>query len=125
MDDLLGYPTEYQRERIVINLTPGEQARYRFMASLTTGMGYHSEELDNKQLRELVPFAGENALSAQYFHFGGHANPQRSVQAYAWALQDHGGQYLPALQRRRFFLQQRPGYRSAGTTVAISAATRW
>jgi len=92
MDEMLGYPTEYQRERIVVNLTPGEQGRYRYMASLTRNMGYVSEELDNKQLRELVPLAGENAISAQYFHFGGHANPQRSVQAYAWALQDHGGQ---------------------------------
>jgi sarcosine oxidase subunit beta len=91
MDELLGYPTEYRRERIVINLTPAEETRYRFMASLTRGMGYESEELDTKQLRELAPLAGDNALSAQYFHFGGHANPQRSVQAYAWALQDHGG----------------------------------
>jgi sarcosine oxidase subunit beta len=91
MDDLLGYPTEYQRERIVINLSPAEERRYRHMALLTRAMGYDSEELDQKQLRELVPLAGENALSAQYFHFGGHANPQRTVQAYAWALQDHGG----------------------------------
>jgi sarcosine oxidase subunit beta len=92
MDELLGYPTEYQRERIVLTFTPEEQTRYRFMASITKAMGYNSEELDSKQLRELVPLAGDNALSAQYFHFGGHANPQRSVQAYAWALQDHGGQ---------------------------------
>jgi sarcosine oxidase subunit beta len=91
MDEMLGYPTEYQRERIVINLTEAEEARYRFMAALTREMGYESEELDTRQLRELAPLAGENALSAQYFHFGGHANPQRTVQAYAWALQDHGG----------------------------------
>jgi sarcosine oxidase subunit beta len=91
MDEMLGYPTEYRRERIVINLTEAEEKRYRFMALLTRAMGYDSEELDGKQLRELVPLAGENALSAQYFHFGGHANPQRTVQAYAWALQDHGG----------------------------------
>ncbi len=91
MDELLGYPTEYQRERIIINLNAGEEARYRHMAAVTTAMGYRSEELDRQQLRELVPLAGENALSAQYFRFGGHANPQRTVQAYAWALQDHGG----------------------------------
>ncbi len=91
MDELLGYPTEYQRERIIVNLNAGEEARYRHMAAVTTGMGYRSEELDTRQLRELVPLAGENAISAQYFHFGGHANPQRTVQAYAWALQDHGG----------------------------------
>ncbi len=91
MDELLGYPTEYRRERIIVNLNAGEEARYRHMASVCAAMGYPSEELDNRQLRELVPLAGENALSAQYFHFGGHANPQRTVQAYAWALQDHGG----------------------------------
>jgi sarcosine oxidase subunit beta len=94
MDELLGYPTEYRRERIVINLTEAEQTRYRFMAAITRDMGYESEELDSKQLRALVPLAGENALSAQYFHFGGHANPQRTVQAYAWALQDCGGRIV-------------------------------
>ncbi len=94
MDDLLGYPTEYQRRRIVINLTPEDEARYRAMATLTRTMGYESEELDVKQLRELAPLATEQALSAQYFRFGGHANPQRTVQAYAWALQDHGGRIL-------------------------------
>ena len=29
-----------------------------------------------------------------YLHFGGHANPQRTVQAYAWAIQDLGGRIL-------------------------------
>jgi len=91
MDDLLGYPTEYQRERIVVNFTPNQERRYQAVAELTGKMGLASEKLDNTQLRELVPLAGENALSAQYLHFGGHANPQRSVQAYAWALQDQGG----------------------------------
>jgi sarcosine oxidase subunit beta len=91
MDDLLGYPTEHQQTRIVINFTPDQERRYRSVADLTAQWGFKSETLDNRQLRDLVPLAGENALSAQYFHFGGHANPQRTVQAYAWALQDHGG----------------------------------
>jgi sarcosine oxidase subunit beta len=38
-----------------------------------------------------VPISGDNAIGGLYMHFGGHANPQRTVQAYAWALQDHGG----------------------------------
>jgi sarcosine oxidase subunit beta len=91
MDDLLGYPTEYQRTRIVINFTQDQERRYRAVADLTAKWGFASETLDNRQLRDIVPLAGENALGAQYFHFGGHANPQRTVQAYAWALQDHGG----------------------------------
>ena len=94
MDEMLGYPTEYRRERIVINMTPHDEVRYRNMANLTRAMGFESEELDTRQLRDLAPLATERALSAQYFHFGGHANPQRTVQAYAWALQDHGGRIL-------------------------------
>ena len=92
MDELLGYPTEYRRGRIVINMTESDEIRYRSMAAITRAMGFESEELDVRQLRDLAPLATEAALSAQYFHFGGHANPQRTVQAYAWALQDHGGQ---------------------------------
>jgi sarcosine oxidase subunit beta len=94
MDDLLGYPTEYRRQRIIVNLTEQQQKRYRKMGAITRAMGYQSTELDGRQLRELVPFAGDNALGAIHFQFGGHANPQRTVQAYAWALQDHGGRVL-------------------------------
>ena len=34
--------------------------------------------------------------AASTCHFGGHANPQRTVQAYAWALQDLGGRIAAA-----------------------------
>ena len=43
------------------------------------------------QVRELVPLAGDNVSAASTCRFGGQANPQRTVQAYAWALQDLGG----------------------------------
>src|SRR5262249_42935594 len=42
-------------------------------------------------LQELGPLVGDNAVGGLDTQFGGHANPQRTVQAYAWALQDHGG----------------------------------
>jgi sarcosine oxidase, subunit beta len=29
-----------------------------------------------------------------FYHFGGHANPHRTLQAYAWAMEDHGGRIL-------------------------------
>ena len=45
-------------------------------------------------MRELVPFAGDNVLAGFYYHFGGHANPHRTLQAYAWALQNLGGRIL-------------------------------
>ena len=94
MDELLGYPTEYRRERIVVNFTEAQELRYGNVAALTRAMGYVSETLDRRQLRELAPLVGDTALSAQYFRFGGHANPQRTVQAYAWALQDLGGRIV-------------------------------
>jgi sarcosine oxidase subunit beta len=56
--------------------------------------GFRSETLDRAQLAALVPFVGDNAVGGYLMHFGGHANPQRTVQAYAWALQDHGGRVL-------------------------------
>src|SRR4029453_4975280 len=46
------------------------------------------------QLKDLVPIVADNAIGGTYLHFGGHANPQRTVQAYAWAFQDHGGRIL-------------------------------
>lgn len=94
MDELLGYPTEFQRERIMIALNELQINRCRSIANNIRLLGYSATELDGKSLREAVPFAGDNALGAMHFHIGGHANPQRTVQAYAWALQDLGGRIL-------------------------------
>src|SRR5258708_38483943 len=58
------------------------------------GEGFKCERLDPRQLAELVPLVGDNALGGLFTHYGGHANPQRTTQAYAWALQDHGGRIL-------------------------------
>jgi len=91
MDEMLGYPTEYRRERIIFATNEAHLAEYRHMAETCIGLGYHASFLDGAEVRARVPFAGENALGGVHFHFGGHANPQRTVQAYAWALQDHGG----------------------------------
>ena len=91
MDDLLGYPTEYQRQRIRIALTPAQLETYHRAAALAVSQGFEVEILDNQSLRELVPWVGETAAGGVMTHFGGHANPQRTVQAYAWAIQDLGG----------------------------------
>jgi sarcosine oxidase subunit beta len=91
MDTLLGYPTEYAPHRIKVALSEGQLALYRTNAAIAARRGFRTEPLDPTQLRALVPIAGDNAIGGLYFHFGGHANPQRTVQAYAWALQDLGG----------------------------------
>ena len=42
-------------------------------------------------MRSLVPELTDRALGGMYFPNAGHSNPQRAVQAYAWACQDRGG----------------------------------
>ena len=91
MDGLLGYPTEYQRERVIFALTESDLAAYQGMAAEGRKLGYSVSDLDPRQVRELVPMASGANLGGVHLHYGGHANPQRTVQAYAWALQDLGG----------------------------------
>lgn len=93
MDELLGYPTEHRRGRIVFQV---REDRADFHESLGQRLSsrYTWDVLDGRQVRELVPLAGDNAVSGIHLHFGGHANPQRTVQAYAWAAQDHGARIL-------------------------------
>jgi sarcosine oxidase subunit beta len=91
MDALLGYPTEHAPHRIKVALTDEQLQLYRTNAEIAALRGFRTEPLDLKQLRELVPIVGDSAVGGLYLHFGGHANPQRTVQAYAWALQDLGG----------------------------------
>ncbi len=100
MDELLGYPTEFQSQRIRIALDERQVELYRNALDNGAQQGFHSEVLDARQVRELVPLAGENVFGGYLHHFGGHANPHRTLQAYAWALRDCGGrlmQHTPAL----------------------------
>ncbi|MDH7971960.1 FAD-binding oxidoreductase [Sphingomonas sp. AR_OL41] len=100
MDELLGYPTEYRRERIIIQRDPDLLDHYRAVGRMCTAMGYPVDDLDSRQAQEMVPLTDATCLGGIHLRFGGHANPQRTVQAYAWALQDLGGhilQHCPAL----------------------------
>src|SRR5260370_30535630 len=94
MDELLGYPTEHQPYRIGIALSDAQLALARRWAEIGEARGFRWERLDRQQLKELVPIAGDKAIGGTYLHFGGHANPQRTVQGYASALPGHGGQIL-------------------------------
>jgi sarcosine oxidase subunit beta len=91
MDTLLGYPTEHMPHRVKVALSEDQLTLYRTNAQIAARQGFRTEPLDRQQIRELVPIVGDNAIGGLYLHFGGHANPQRTVQAYAWALQDLGG----------------------------------
>ncbi|HEY9213073.1 MAG TPA: FAD-binding oxidoreductase [Ancylobacter sp.] len=94
MDELLGYPTEFQPNRVRIALSEAQLTLYGRAVVNARHQGFRIDELDAKQVRELVPLAGDNAFAGHYYHFGGHANPHRTVQAYAWAIQDLSGRVL-------------------------------
>ena len=99
MDELLGYPTEHRPERIILQRDPHLLDHYRTVGQMCSAMGYRVDDLDSKQAQEMIPLTDETCLGGIHLRFGGHANPQRTVQAFAWALQDLGGrifQYCPA-----------------------------
>ncbi len=101
MDEMLGYSTEYRRERVVFATNALHHQQYQRMAQMCRDLGWRVDDLDPAQVREFVPLAGDNVVSGIHLRFGGQANPQRTVQAYAWALQDRGGrilQHAPALR---------------------------
>ncbi len=89
MDELLGYPTEHQQKRLIFQVDEAKADFHKGLA-MRIPQGYEWEVLDGRQVREMVPLAGDNAVSGVLCHFGGHANPQRTSQAYAWAGQDLG-----------------------------------
>lgn len=94
MDALLGYPTEFVPNRIRIALTPAQYQLYGRAVSNARRQGFRADELDAQQVRDLVPLAGDGVFAGHYYHFGGHANPHRTVQAYAWAMRDRGGRLM-------------------------------
>lgn len=94
MDGLLGHPTEFQPNRIRIALDERQFELYRRALDNGAHQGFRSDVLDAKQVRELVPLAGDNVFGGYFYHFGGHANPHRTLQAYAWAMRDRGGRLL-------------------------------
>lgn len=100
MDELLGYPTEHRSERIIIATNEKDLAHYHHrIADICVNLGWPVDRIDGDTARAMVPIAGDNCLGGIHLRFGGHANPQRTVQAYAWALQDLGGriiQHCPA-----------------------------
>ncbi len=104
MDEMLGYPTEYRPKRIRVALTEAQLDYYCRVADLATSQGFRWEKLDRKQLKELAALVTDEAVGGVLLHFGGQANPQRTVQAFAWALQDLGGriqQHTTVTEMRR------------------------
>lgn len=94
MDELLGYPTEFRPNRVRLARSDEQMVLYGRALTNAAAQGFRSEVLDAKQAQDLVPLAGEGIVGGYYYAFGGHANPHRTLQGYAWAMQDHGGTLL-------------------------------
>jgi sarcosine oxidase subunit beta len=94
MDELLGYPTEFSPNRMRLAVSEEQMALYGRARPNTERQGFRISELDLKQIRELVPLAGDNIVGGYFYHLGGHANPHRALQGYAWAIEDHGGRLV-------------------------------
>src|SRR3954463_2214366 len=74
LDEMLGYPTEFQPNRIRIALDEHQFKLYRRALENGERQGFRSDVLDAAQVRDLVPLAGDGIFGGYFYHFGGHAN---------------------------------------------------
>ena len=92
LDDELGYPTEFVHQgRIQVAVSEEEMDDLYAERDEAVRHGISVELLDSSQIQDLIPGISDRTLGGLFFANGGHANPQRSVQAFAWSFQDLGG----------------------------------
>lgn len=91
MDEMLGYPTEWHAGNMSVGFDEDSLEFQKQMVQREMDMGFKAEVIDAQQVRELVPLLNRDIVGGIKRQHGGHANPQRTVQAFAWALQDLGG----------------------------------
>ncbi len=91
MDEMLGYPTEWHPGNISVGFDEDSLEFQKQMVQREVEMGFQAEVVDRQHIRDLVPLINKDIVGGIHRQHGGHANPQRTVQAFAWALQDLGG----------------------------------
>jgi sarcosine oxidase subunit beta len=91
LDEELGYPTEYTPGimGVVLDEEAMDVLRQEHEANIRRGVDVRL--LDLPAIKEMAPLITDRVVGGIFWPRGGHANPQRTVQAYAWALQDQGG----------------------------------
>ena len=90
--DELGYPTEFtQQGRVQVAVSEEEMGD--LFAERDHGLrhGVDVGLIDPSEIRDMIPGISEKMLGGMFSPNAGHANPQRTVQAFAWAFQDLGG----------------------------------
>ena len=92
LDNELGYPTEFiQQGRLQVAVSEEEMGELFSERDQALRHGVSVDLLDPSEIRDMIPGISERTLGGMFSPNGGHANPQRSVQAFAWAFQDRGG----------------------------------
>lgn len=92
LDDELGYPTEFTHQgRLQVAVSEEEMGDLFSERDEALRRGLRVEQLDPTEIQDLIPGITGRTLGGLFFVNGGHANPQRAVQAFAWAFQDLGG----------------------------------
>src|SRR5215510_5048766 len=92
MDEELGYPTEWVgRGGLSLAMTEERRAYLLEARSRWDALGIPARWVDPKEIRELAPSVSEHIRGGVFVPGAGHANPQRTAQAFAWAIRDRGG----------------------------------
>ncbi len=92
LDDELGYPTEFTHQgRLQVAVSEEEMGDLFSERDEALRWGLSVEQVDPSEIQDLIPGITGRTLGGLFFANGGHANPQRAVQAFAWAFQDLGG----------------------------------
>ena len=92
LDDELGYPTEFtQHGRLQVAIREEQVGEVFSERDGALAHGISIEMPDPSEMRDMIPGLSEETLVGVFFPNGGHANPQRTVQAFAWAFQDMEG----------------------------------
>src|SRR5262245_53836475 len=96
MDEELGYPTEWVgKGRVAIALDEERMVALRASVARWEALDIPVRVLDARGVRDLVPCVSPSVVGGTYSGRAGHANPQRTVQAFAWAILDRGGRLYP------------------------------
>lgn len=101
LDEELGSPTEWHpRGRLwaAVNEPAWEEMQKTYQSFLNSGIPFRL--ISGAEAREIVPALTPRTLGGIHTTRSGHANPQRTAQAFAWAFQRLGGtimEFSPAL----------------------------
>jgi sarcosine oxidase subunit beta len=92
LDAELGYPTEWTPSgRLWVALNEHEYDIFRKSAALWRAQQLPVDLISAAETKELTPGLTDRVVGGLYTKRGGHVNPQRASQAFAWAFLDRGG----------------------------------